>query len=262
MNELLQKFISEGNDIFKPGYLRLNLPYFYPEYVINYVIDAIKFICENGHLFLGLYYYDIKNGRFYHYRNKNKEIELSLNLFDFSSDLPQKEDLYNYKNSKKLSEPELEKIFNDVKKYTNVRNFLNETFGIKNNQIRSRRTDYQPFGESENARWFCVYQDVKELLRRLNYCEVNVMNVNNDEIYNGLIADFERKMNERKERETICVQKKERGKKRGTQELEEKLATHFLTHFLLESLKVLIDGGNSKKDTSSRADCTKHISSD
>ena len=199
MNELLQKFISEGNDIFKPGYLRLNLPYFYPEYVINYVIDAIKFICENGHLFLGLYYYDIKSGRFYHYRNKNKEIELSLNLFDFSSDLPQKEDLYNYKNSKKLSEPELEKIFNDVKKYTNVRNFLNETFGIKNNQIRSRRTDYQPFGESENARWFCVYQDVKELLRRLNYCEVNVMNVNNDEIYNGLIADFERKMNERKE---------------------------------------------------------------
>ena len=49
-----------------------------------------------------LYYYDIKSGKFYHYRNKNKGIDLSLNLFDFSANLPINEDLYAHKNEKIL----------------------------------------------------------------------------------------------------------------------------------------------------------------
>jgi len=39
-------------------------------------------------------------------------------------------------------------------------------------------------------------------------------------------------------------------------------ATHLLAHLLLESLNILVDGRNSKKDTSAGADSTKHISSD
>ena len=198
VGELTQKIISEGNDIFKPGYLRLNLPYFYPQYVIDYVLEAIKFICLNGHLFLGLYYYDIKSGRFYHYRNKNKDIELSLDLFDYGSDLPKIEDLYNYKNKRELSEQELKKIFDEVKKFTNNYTFLQKTFCISNHQIRSRRNDYQSFGEMDNARWFCVYQDVKELLRRLYYCSTNNIDIDNDEVYNQLIAEFEQKLKKRK----------------------------------------------------------------
>lgn len=101
--------MDKGFDIFKPGYLRLNLPYFYPEYVIQYVIKAIKFICEYGYLFLGLYYYDIKSGKFYHYRMKGKEIDKSLSFFDFSKNSPKKEELFSYQNFKILSKEELDK---------------------------------------------------------------------------------------------------------------------------------------------------------
>ena len=207
MVELLQSIISSGNDIFKPGYLRLNLPYFYPKYVIKYVIDAIKFVCENGHLFLGLYYYDIKSGRFYHYRNKNKDIDLSLNLFDFSSDLPRKEDLYAHKNFKLLSEEELNNIFKEVNNYTNNYTFLQQTFYMQNNNLRSRRNDYQNFGELNNGRWFCVYKDVKELLRMLNLCLINNIIPNNYRPYMQLAQDFELKMKEKKRDWAIKAQK-------------------------------------------------------
>ena len=191
----LQTMVSSGNDIFKPGYLRLNLPYFYPEYVIKYVIEAIKFICENGHLFLGLYYYDIKSGKFYHYLNKNKDINLSLNLFDFSSNLPRNEDLYANKNKKILTEKELKNIFNQVKSFTNENfTYLKRTFYLQNNYPYTRRHDHQKFNdEQDEARWFCIYRDVKELLRMLNMCVISKFSQNNKETYLQLENEFEQK---------------------------------------------------------------------
>ena len=196
----LQQAINEGNDIFKPGYVRLNLPYFYPEYVIRYVIQAIKFICENGHLLLGLYYYEIKTGRFYHYRNQNKGINLSLNLFDFSNNLPDKNDLYNIKNSKQLSEEELSKKYKEVLNYVNHSFYLRETFKAENNNLVSRRTDYENFGDFDNARWFLVYREVEDLLKMQSNLGTN--NNINEEYLNNLkkfmdIVDKKRK--ERKE---------------------------------------------------------------
>ena len=195
--KLLEKIIQDGNDIFKPGYLRLNLPYFYPQYIIEYVIKAIKFICQNGHLLLGLYYYDIKSGKFWHYNNTG--IKLSLNLFDFCSKLPRKEDLYNHKNAKILSSIELNKIYEDVLKYVNVYTFLKKTFYLEDNQPKSRRTNFQPFGDLENARWFCIFQDVKVLLKRLNILVVNNIKENSDNQYKRLTEEFEEKGKKKKE---------------------------------------------------------------
>ena len=162
----LQEAINEGNDIFKPGYVRINLHYFYPEYVIKYVIEAIKFICKNAYLFLGLYFYEKKTGRFYHYNNANIRKELSLKLFDFSSKLPRKEDLFNVKNSKELSKQELDKIYQEVIKYTDAHNYLKETFRNENGRIICKRGGYEDFNNNnENARWFLIFNDVKELLR-------------------------------------------------------------------------------------------------
>ena len=197
--KVLQYEIQKGKDIFKPGYLRLNLPYFYPQYVIDYVINAIKFICENGHLFLGLYYYDIKSGRFYHYNLKNKGINLSLDFFDFSSDKPNKDELYNHKNHKILSADELKKIFNDVKDYTNTHEYLKTTFRIQDNIPKRRRMDYQPFGPSENVRWFCVFQDVEELLKRLNLYILSNIDEYNYQEFKKLSEEFEEKTKKRKE---------------------------------------------------------------
>ena len=85
--EQFKDFILEGNEIFKPGYTRLNLPYFYPKYVIEYIIKAIKFICQHAQLFIGLYNYDIKSGKFFFYDTKKlPQITKISTMFKFEND--------------------------------------------------------------------------------------------------------------------------------------------------------------------------------
>ena len=195
---LLQGAINEGNDIYKPGYLRLNLPYFYPEYVIKYVIKAIKFICENAHFLIGLYYYDIKSGRFYHYKIKNKGLDYSLNFFDFSAKLPKQEDLYGIKNLKELDEDHLNKIFKDVENYVINYTFLKEIFTVKDKQAQSLRTDFEPFGDYNNVRWFLVFDDIKDsLMKMYNLWRKGQVTVSYITDLGNLVVEFDKKIKER-----------------------------------------------------------------
>ena len=90
--ELFKNFVIEGNEIFKPGYTRLNLPYFYPKFIIEYIIKAIKFICQHAQLFIGLYNYDIKSGKFFYYDNKKlPEITKISTVFKFENNLEKTE---------------------------------------------------------------------------------------------------------------------------------------------------------------------------
>ena len=199
------KLIEEGFEIFKPGYLRLNLPFFYPEYVIKYVIKAIKFVCENGYLLLGLYQYNIKTGKFWHF--DSKQINLSLNLFNFSNSSPNENELYNKKHFKALTPEGLDKIFREVELYVATHSFLRKTFYIKDNLPTPRR-NYEPFSEKEESRWFCVYKDVMVLLQRINYLEINNINPDNDIDLNILISTLEEKAKEKKKDWGINYQKK------------------------------------------------------
>ena len=198
VNQLLQVAINEGNNIYKPGYLTLNLPYFYPEYVIKYVIKAIKFICENAHLLIGLYYYEIKSGRFYHYKIKNTGINYSLNFFDFSAKLPKQEDLYDIKNLKELDEDHLNKVFKDVENYVIKYTFLKEIFTAKNSQVQSLRNDFEPFGDYNNARWFLVFDDVKDMLMKMyNLWRKGQITVSFINDLSNLMVEFDKKIKER-----------------------------------------------------------------
>ena len=46
----------------KPGWVRINLHYAMDEYEVDYLIDAIKFVCRFGYRFLPLYEFNIKTG--------------------------------------------------------------------------------------------------------------------------------------------------------------------------------------------------------
>ena len=198
VNQLLQVAINEGNNIYKPGYLTLNLPYFYPEYVIKFVIKAIKFICENAHLLIGLYYYEIKSGRFYHYKIKNTGINYSLNFFDFSTKLPKQEDLYDIKNLKELDEDHLNKVFKDVENYIIKYTFLKEIFTVQNSQVQSLRNDFEPFGDYNNARWFLVFDDVKDMLMKMyNLWRKGQITVSFINDLSNLMVEFDKKIKER-----------------------------------------------------------------
>ena len=104
---------------------------------------------------------------------KNKGIDYSLKLFDFISKLPKNEDLYGIKNYLELNENELNKVYADVKNYMSNYTFLKDTFTIRDNKPQYLRADYEPFGENNNARWFLVFDDVKDFLMEMHRLWLN-----------------------------------------------------------------------------------------
>ena len=185
--ESMGKLIHEGLEIFKPGYTRLNLPYFYPEFIIKYVISAIKFICENGMLLLGLYKYDINSGRFYHY----EQIELN--------EISVLEKKINYLE---LTEDDLEKTYKETKQYINKQIYLRHTFNEAN-----INGDFEKTSKYEIARWFCTFKDVSQLLKRMVKLELNyITDYHNDEECNKIIKEFEEKSRIKKNKWNIKYQ--------------------------------------------------------
>ena len=49
-------------EIFKPGFTRLNIPYFVSEKRVDFILEAIKFVCKHGWKFLPLYSFKIETG--------------------------------------------------------------------------------------------------------------------------------------------------------------------------------------------------------
>ena len=163
--KLLQQLIFDGYEIFKPGYCRLNLPFFYPEYIIRYIIKCIKFICLFGHHFLGLYKYDIKTGK-YAFHDYNIKF-MDLRKFNINKDKTIK--LYMDRHNKTFTDIELDKVYNDVFNY--VKNCLiNESFNLNDNAIIPIINDNN-YGSFESVRWFLTFNDVKNFLASISQSE-------------------------------------------------------------------------------------------
>ena len=144
-NEVRQLVLG-GFEIFKPGFTRLNLSYFYPEYIIIYIIKAIKFVCEYAYLFLGLYDYNLSEGKFSCFK-KPDVVKENNNLFDFN-------DQYFVQDIK-------EKL---RKTYVDVENYVKQ----KTNLIKDLKRAKEFFDKKRilpddinKLRWFLLYQDVK-----------------------------------------------------------------------------------------------------
>ena len=190
--DIMRKIINDGYEIFKPGYVRLNLCYFYPEYIIKYIIQSIKFVCQYGHYFLGLYEYDIKSGNFYLYKTKVQSQNLK-NLIII------KENNLLYNNSVYLGnlnpEQECKNVINYVQNYLYQGNLLYETFfkgPYKKSQNMSTQIIIKQFVDIkkfENFRWFLLFQDVKDFLEALYFKKNN----NNLAQYNAI--DLNKKNN-------------------------------------------------------------------
>ena len=197
--EELRNILKQGKDIFKPGYVRLNLPYFYPDYIIKYVIVSIKYICKYGPLLLGLYKYNIKTGKFYHYNRIDKKykkdkilLNYSLANFNTKKDSYKNEEFYDKKDNGSITKEELNKILKETENYLKSKKYLEETFKKDLTRIFE---DYEDFGDDEKSRWFCVFFDVEELLKR-NY-EIQLGKGDYEKI-KKLKNDFENQAKEKK----------------------------------------------------------------
>ena len=74
--------LDTGNVGIKPGWSRLNLNYFVPEYEINFIIKAVNWIADNGYLFLKSYHFDDKTAI---WRNNKTTDPVLHSLSDFNS---------------------------------------------------------------------------------------------------------------------------------------------------------------------------------
>ena len=61
---------SNKYEIFKPGFTRINLIYFFEQDTIDLILNSIKFIAENGWKFLPFYNFNIETGQFMHINSK------------------------------------------------------------------------------------------------------------------------------------------------------------------------------------------------
>ena len=181
--DLFKKFIVEGNEIFRPGYTRLNLPYFYPKFIIEYIVRAIKFVCKHAQLFIGLYNYDIKSGKFFYYDTKKApKITKISTMFNFDNnfddnEINDNELLVNYtfvKNNEEVTKEQLDEIFTKIENYCNSK-LLFEDIKKAEKEILPELRDNE-FEFYDQFRWFVLYKDLKEEIRRLEDIEKNQKN--------------------------------------------------------------------------------------
>jgi len=73
--------IGGGCEGIKPGWVRVNFNYFLSDAVADHIIESVRFIARNGHLFLSDYLFDPASGM---WRHKAGPVEPPLRLTDIS----------------------------------------------------------------------------------------------------------------------------------------------------------------------------------
>lgn len=138
--------LSTGNIGIKPGWSRLNLNYFIPDYELKFIIRAIQWIAERGYLLLKEYNFDDKNGL---WRNIGfKDFETNT-LMDFNMD-------YSISSKKSLHVMNREEEQN---KYFDLADEI-----VAKSQLNWNKIPFQSYtyNQVENhLRWYTLAQDIK-----------------------------------------------------------------------------------------------------
>ena len=61
---------KDENEYLRPGFVRVNIPYYASEATVQFVIDAVRWVAEHGWKMLPQYTFDALTGEWYHFANK------------------------------------------------------------------------------------------------------------------------------------------------------------------------------------------------
>ena len=155
----IEQITCTGKEIFRPGYTRMNFPYFYPDYVIDYLIDAIIYVAKNAYKFLPLYAFKIESGIFYHRNEDTKKKWLNDILFSNESKIiiP---DFISEEDKKFINKERLDEMMKEANELAEDKNTI---MLIKNVMGKSRINLAQLFEEEEKYRWFLIFDDIEYL---------------------------------------------------------------------------------------------------
>ncbi|WP_160153532.1 aminotransferase class V-fold PLP-dependent enzyme [Microbulbifer sp. ALW1] len=123
----IEKLVSEGESILKPGWVRLNFNYFLDEETVDYLIDAIELIAKFGDRILPYYQYDTRHG-VWRYQGEVADEPLSLS-FDADEQPPAKVE-------------------------TPLQEFIQQARPLLENPVGTKCEQPVLSSEGENLRWF------------------------------------------------------------------------------------------------------------
>jgi selenocysteine lyase/cysteine desulfurase/tRNA(Ile)-lysidine synthase TilS/MesJ len=151
--EKLEQIVCNGSEIFRPGYTRVNFPYYYDQYIHDYILDAIEFVANYGHLFLPHYAFKIESSKYYH-RNEDEEKRRWLNQIDFKEGeiiIPSliKESV---EISKDCLGKHMEHAYDILK---NIHDITKKTIG------KAKINHKILFADNEKYRWFIIPDDIE-----------------------------------------------------------------------------------------------------
>ena len=69
----IEDTLKEGYDLFRPGFVRISINYFFEKSTMDYIVSAIEFIAENSIWFLPQYRFDMEKSAFVHREFSTKE---------------------------------------------------------------------------------------------------------------------------------------------------------------------------------------------
>lgn len=106
---------------FKPGWVRVNLHYANSIEELEYIINVLKFIVKNGHLFLPFYELDLQTGNWNHLDEKDFQTPLDLNLDTLLN--MRKFELEKTENIKEIFKSNLDQAEKMIEDYKEPENF-------------------------------------------------------------------------------------------------------------------------------------------
>jgi tRNA(Ile)-lysidine synthase TilS/MesJ len=149
----LETLVCNGLEIFRPGYTRINFPYFYETYIIDYIINAVEFVAKYGYLFLPQYAFKIESSRFYH-RKEDEEKRRWLNQIDFKDSDIVVPSLIG--KGVEMSKEVLQKHMDDAFE------ILNNIHDVTKKAIGKSKLNHKIlFTENEEHRWFLIPDDIE-----------------------------------------------------------------------------------------------------
>ncbi len=196
--EPLERITVTGSEIFRPGYVRVNFPFFYPQRFIDYIISSIEFVARYGWLFLQHYAFEIESGRYYH-RNENEEKRKWLNEITYDSNngniiLP---DLVGkgLNITDEILDKYTEQAYDVLKEYKNITKHV-----IGKSKLNLKLL----FTEIDHHRWFLLHDDLDDFIYDIDLDDVLSLK-NKPTSDNGMIRELNVKFDIKKVNNNDCM---------------------------------------------------------
>jgi len=82
-SKAIEKEISRGSTVLRPGWVRLNFNYFIDEAEFQYLVKAMELVAEHGWRLLPFYHFDAASGA-WNFQGKREALPCNLETFSFS----------------------------------------------------------------------------------------------------------------------------------------------------------------------------------